>query len=240
MIRTIIIDDEKNSREALRNMLENYCEGVEVAFLADSVPTGVKAIQRLQPDLIFLDIEMPVHNGFELFEFLPDLDAAVIFTTAYDQYAIKAFKFSAVDYLLKPIDLLELRSSLLRVDKRQTGNNLPILKENIRDPFRKLALPTTDGYTYLRLADIIRCEADSNYTRFFTKSGAKILVPKTLKEYEGLLVGHNFIRVHRSHLINLDYVMRYTKSRLPSVTMEDGAVIAVSVRRKEELLGRLG
>ena len=243
MIRAIIIDDEENSRVTLSNMLENYCENVEVQALAESVPDGVKAIQKHKPDVIFLDIEMPVHNGFELFEFLPDMNSEVIFTTAYDQYAIKAFKFSAVDYLLKPIDLEELRGAIQRLaakkDRSTEKEKFNILQENIQNPFRKLGLPTVDGYTFIKLHDIIRCEADSNYTRFHALDGEKILVPKTLKEYEGLLEEFNFLRVHRSHIINLDHIQKYTKTRIPSVTMIDGTSIAISLKKKDELLSKL-
>ncbi|MEM7102537.1 MAG: response regulator [Bacteroidota bacterium] len=243
MIKAIIIDDEENSRITLNNMLENYCSDVEVIEMANSVPNGVKAIQKHAPDVIFLDIEMPVHNGFELFEFLPDMKSEVIFTTAYDQYAIRAFKFSAVDYLLKPIDLEELRSAIDRIKEKKTSTveneKFQVLQENIRYPFRKLGLPTVEGYTFIKLQNIIRCEADSNYTMFHALDGEKILVPKTLKEYENLLEGFNFLRVHRSHIINLDHIKKYTKTRIPSVTMIDGATIAISLKKKDELLQKL-
>lgn len=244
MIQSIIIDDEANSRKTLRNMLEQYCHDVEVVEMAGSVPEGVKKIQKHKPELIFLDIEMPGHNGFELFEFLPDLSSEVIFTTAYDQYAVKAFKFSAVDYLLKPIDLEELRAAIERYRNkgRQSGtdiNKFKILQENIRSPFQKLGLPTIDGYFFVKLQDIIRCEADSNYTRFHTLSGEKILVPKTLKDYQTLLEEFGFLRVHRSHVINLSHIQKYTRTRIPSITMVDGTTISVSLKRKEQLLSKL-
>ncbi|MEO1436759.1 MAG: response regulator [Bacteroidota bacterium] len=244
MIQSIIIDDEANSRTTLRNMLEQYCEDVEVVEMAGSVPEAVKKIQKTKPELIFLDIEMPVHNGFELFEFLPDLEAEVIFTTAYDQYAVKAFKFSAVDYLLKPIDLEELRAAIDRYRNKgqQKGSDsakFQILQENIRSPFQKLGLPTVDGYYFIPLQEIIRCEADSNYTRFYSLSGEKILVPKTLKDYQTLLEEFGFLRVHRSHLINLTHIQKYTRTRIPSITMVDGTIIAVSLKKKDQLLSKL-
>lgn len=244
MLQAIIIDDEENSRLTLKNMLHNFCKDVEVLAMAHSVPAGVKAIQSHKPDVVFLDIEMPVHNGFELFEFLPEMESEVIFTTAYDQYAIRAFKFSAVDYLLKPIDLEELRAAIARLKEKKKpskeNEKFKVLSYNIRNPFRKLGLPTLEGYTFIQLNDIVRCEADSNYTCFHSIKGKKILVPKTLKEYELLLSDFNFIRVHRSHIVNLDHVQKYTKTRTPTITMADGASISVSSRRKEELLERLG
>ncbi len=244
MIVAIIIDDEESSRITLKNMLEIFCSEVTVVHSAYSVPDGVKAIQKYNPDVVFLDIEMPIHNGFELFDFLPDLKAEVIFTTAYDQYAIRAFKFSAVDYLLKPIDLEELKSAIQRIEDKKDQlasdrSKFAVLSENIRSPFQKLGLPTVEGYSFIKISEIVRCEADSNYTNFFSIKGEKILVPKTLKEYESLLEEFNFLRVHRSHIINLDYITKYTRTRIPSVTMVDGSVISISLKKKDQLLNKL-
>ncbi len=234
MLRAIIINGEEKERIRLKKQVESPCMGVSIIHYANSVSDGVKSIQRLLPDLIFLDTELPGHSGFELFEYLPKLAIPVIFTASLERYALKAFKYSAVDYLLKPIDKIELQAAIHRVHEL---NKRP---RNTHSSHSKLGLPTLDGYTYVRLTQLIRCEADSNYTRFYTLNGEKILVPKTMKEYEGLLSKANFLRIHRSHIINLDYVKKYTKSRIPSVTMEDGTRISVSLRMKGELLGRLG
>ena len=189
MISALIVDDEENSRLTLNNMLMDYCKGVQVIGLAASVKEALILANRHKPQVVFLDIEMPVENGFKLLEYYDDVPFEVIFTTAYDQYAVKAFRFSAVDYLLKPIDLEELRSAVERVNKpneKGKKENFNALKYNINNKLKKIALPTIDGYSFMDIDNIIYCIANNNYTMIYDLRGNKILVSKTLREYHDL------------------------------------------------------
>lgn len=240
MIKAIIIDDEKSSRVTLFNMITSFCEGVEVVANVNSVATGVEAIEEHQPDLVFLDIEMPVHNGFKLFDHFEAPTFNVIFTTAFEKYAIEAFKFSAIDYLMKPIDLEDLRAAIKKVVEKKevdvTKKKLKILKENLNNVCNKLALPTMDGYHFIELKEIIRCESQNNYTFFHLKGGKKILVSKTLKIYSTLLKDHSFFRISRSDLINLNHIVRFGRQKSPSITLSDDTKLTISLRRKEAFL----
>ncbi|MEM9919188.1 MAG: response regulator [Bacteroidota bacterium] len=240
-MKAIIIDDELNAREALRNLLENFISGVEVVAEAEGVSSGLAAIKQHQPEIVFLDVNMPSGTGFDLLEQLETVDFVLVFVTAYDQYAIKAIKFSALDYLLKPVDLQELRKTLERIQK--IGNHYPQkLVEHYRQNQQSgdtIALPSIDGFDIVRLVDIIRCEGERNYTTFYIKGSDRIVVSRTLKEYETLLSGFNFLRVYQSHLINLHFVKKYIRGRGGFVIMEDGAQLPVSREKKEELLRRL-
>ncbi len=244
MIQAIIIDDEKSSRVTLFNMVSEFCEGVEIVAVVPSVATGVTAINKHQPDLVFLDVEMPIHNGFTLFDHFPAPTFNVIFTTAFEKYAIQAFKFSAIDYLLKPIDLEDLRFALKKVIEKKevasTKDKLKILKENLNNVCNKLALPTMEGYHFIELKDIIRCESQNNYTFFHLKNGKKILVSKTLKIYSTLLKEYNFFRINRSDLINLNHIVQYGRQKSPSITLTDDTILTISQRRKEAFLKVIG
>lgn len=240
MIKALIIDDEKSSQITLHNMVTEFCQGVEILESASSVAEGVVAINKYKPDLIFLDVEMPVHNGFTLFEYFKEPEFNVIFTTAFQKYAIEAFRFSAVDYLLKPIDLQDLRRAIKKaMDKtetKSTKDKLKILKENLNNVCNKLALPTMEGYYFVELKNIIRCEAENNYTSFYLVGGKKILVSKTLKIFSKLLEDHSFFRISRSDLVNLNHVEKFGRQKSPSVTLSDSTVLNVSVRRKDDFL----
>jgi len=240
MIRALIIEDEKNSRIALENMLTKFCVGVEVVAAVDSIVAGIEAINEHQPELVFLDVEMPVHNGFKLFDHFKVPFFNVIFTTAFQEYAIKAFRFSAVDYLLKPINLEELRMAVKKVmDRKETEfikDKLKLLSENLNNACNKLALPTMDGYYFVDLKNIIRCESESNYTYFHLIDGKKILVSKTLKVFSKLLENHNFFRISRSDLVNLNHIEKFGRQKSPSVTMIDNTKLNISLRRKEAFL----
>lgn len=243
MISALIVDDEENSRLTLKNMLMDYCKGVQVIGLAASVKEALILANRHKPQVVFLDIEMPVENGFKLLEYYDDVPFEVIFTTAYDQYAVKAFRFSAVDYLLKPIDLEELRSAVERVNKpkaKDKKENFNALKYNINNKLKKIALPTIDGYSFMDIDNIIYCIANNNYTMIYDLRGNKILVSKTLREYDDLLSNFNFFRVNRSHLINLSYIREYKKAKRPIIVMSNGAEINLTTTRKKEFLERLG
>jgi two-component system, LytTR family, response regulator len=243
MIRTIIIDDEKTSREALQGLLKRHCNNVEVVAEADGMISGIAAIKRYEPDAIFLDIQMPDGSGFKMLEEIGEINFDVIFTTAYDQFAIKAIKYSALDYLLKPLNpedltvAVEKLAQKLKKGKDNTGVNF--LLDSIKSPKtskRKIILAETDGMHVVEVDDIIRCESDSCYTRFFLKNSKNtIVVSKTLKEYDEMLSEFGFVRPHKSHLINLKYVKSLLKTDGLTIEMEDGSLIPVS-RRKREII----
>jgi two-component system, LytTR family, response regulator len=249
MLRAVIVEDEKNSQELLKELVTEYCDGVEVVAIAGNVAEALAAIETEKPDLLFLDIELPDGDGFQVLEKSPALTFDVIFTTAYDQYAMRAFKFAATDYLLKPVDIEELEQATARVvEKRKEADqpdneNLQALIQNIRQinqkPFKRIVLPTSNGFTVVNPEDIIRCESDRNYTFIFLKDGRRILVSRTIKEYDEMLSEHNFFRIHQSHLINLAFLKNYVRGRGGYVELTDGTNIDVSARRKSEFLKRM-
>jgi two-component system LytT family response regulator len=244
MIRAILVDDEVNSLDALAILLTEFCPHVEVIARFASPQMALDLIQKLSPDLLFLDIEMPGFNGFELLERLGAISFPVIFTTSYDQYGIKAIKFSALDYLLKPIDPQEL---VLAVSKVQIHQHLPspvqyeFLLSQIRNrDFHKLGVPTNDGFVLLSIDQILFCEANDNYTHFRLKGGKTIAACRTLKEIEEQLADFPFlIRVHHSYLVNLNEVSRYVRGEGGYLVMNDGSTVNVSRSRKEPLLKRI-
>lgn len=244
MIRAIIIDDEQESRNTIRNILHKFCDSIEVVGEAANVSDGYDKIIRLKPELVFLDIQMPDGTGFDLLERLPNIGFRVVFVTAYDQYALKAIKFSALDYILKPVDpqlLIEAVSKLKKPDQdiKTITHQISTLLRN-KNGFERITLPTFEGLRFINLKDIIRCEADNNYTHFFLNSGEDILVTKTLKDYEESLSGLDFIRVHQSHLVNIKFIDRYVKGDGGSIIMADGSEVEVSRRRKEDFLNMMG
>lgn len=244
-MRAIIVDDELKSRESLKILLEEFCENVDVSALCKDVDEGVAAIQKHKPDIVFLDIQMQRETGFDLLEKITPITFEVIFTTAYSDYAIKAFKFSAIDYLLKPIDIEELKKALEKVEQKLNGNialRLEQLVQNLRptSPNFKLALPTSDGLIFIKVDDILYCEASSNYTQIFSSDGKKYIVSRTLKEYEDLLTEHNFFRIHNSHLINLNSIKKYVRGEGGYVIMNNDVSLDVSKRKKEAFLARMG
>jgi len=243
MIRAVIIDDEQESRNTINNILTHYCDYVSIVGQAEGVSKGKELIMLKQPDLVFLDIQMADGTGFDLLEQLPKVEFRVIFVTAYNQYALKAIKYSALDYILKPIDPQQLIDAVNKF--RMIESNFHVVAEQIKtlfgykSGFEKIALPTSEGLRFVKVEDIIRCESDNNYTNFFLKTREKILVTKTLKDYEETLSDSNFIRIHQSHLINLTYVERYIKGEGGSVIMSDGSEVEVSRRRKEAFLDKM-
>lgn len=241
--KALIIDDESKARNALRNLLEQHCsDKVIVIGEADCVQKGLEAVQSLKPDLVFLDVQMPDGTGFDLLEQLQEVNFKLIFASAFDKFAITAFKFSALDYLLKPVEaeyLIEACSRLEETDRfKELNKKLEILMSN-KNSFEKIALPTLDGIIFVKIKEIIRCESDNNYTGIFLKSGERIMVSRTLKEYDDMLSPFNFFRIHKSHLINLSFLNRYKKGEGGFVIMEDGAELEVSRRRKEEFLAAI-
>ncbi|MEM9984829.1 MAG: LytTR family DNA-binding domain-containing protein [Bacteroidota bacterium] len=251
MLKAVIVEDEKNSQELLKDLITEYCEGVEVVDIAGNVAEGLEALSVNKPHLLFLDIELPDGDGFQVLEQASDKSFDVIFTTAYDQYAMKAFKFSATDYLLKPVDIDELQAAVERVKEKhdkgeakpeQQAAKLDALIQNLRSmaqPLKRIVLPTSNGFTVVNPDDIIRCESDRNYTFIFLTDGRKILVSRTIKEYDEMLRDNNFFRIHQSHLINLNFLKNYTRGRGGYVELSDGTVLDVSARRKSEFLKRM-
>ncbi|MCE3228678.1 MAG: DNA-binding response regulator [Bacteroidetes bacterium] len=244
MITAIIVDDEEKGRITLQDLVNKYCTSVKILELCDSVEEALKAIDKHNPQLVFLDIEMPYENGFTLLEKVKEPGFDVIFVTAYGHYAIQAIKSNAIDYLLKPIDVDELKIAIDKVEKRQHSSserlkNFESLLSAVKSKSAKIAVPTFDGLQMIRAEDIIKCVADECYTEIHLTDGKKIVVSKLLKEYEGLLSGLNFFRVHNSCLINLAHVNRYVKGEGGYVIMSDGENVEVSRRKKAELLTKL-
>ena len=219
-------------------MIESFHPGIETFPLGESVESGLKVIEEIQPDLVFLDIQMPDGTGFDLLKMIPQKNFEVIFITAHEEFAIKAIRFSALDYILKPVDPDELKQAVLRavenIDHKKEESQFEALNLNMQPAQkRRLVLKTQESVHVVDLEKIIRCEADRNYTSFFLTEGKKILVSKTLKDYETLLSGHNFLRVQQSHLINLDYVDRYDKGNGGSVVMKDGSEVPLSPAKRD-------
>ncbi len=247
MIKAIIVDDELGARESLSKMIEKNCKQLEIVAKADSMLAAFEAITNKQPNLVFLDIEMPNGNAFDLLEKFKEINFNIIFTTAYDHYAIKAIKFSAVDYILKPIDPEELVEAVKRFEKQQQNQphvldkQFKTLLSNVRpeNKLKKVGIPDGDGLIFINLSDIIRCESDGNYTFFILTSGKKIIASRTLGEYEQMFTEDNFFRVHRSHLINLQHVKKYIKGEGGYVIMSDDSQVEVSRRNKNEFLEKL-
>jgi two-component system LytT family response regulator len=243
-LKAIIIDDEPYCCEALATLLEAIAD-VEVIAVCHNAFDSLAAIQKKSPDLVFLDVEMPKMNGFEMLEQLPSVNFEIIFTTSYDQYALKAIRFSAIDYLLKPIDSEELQKAVQKVihrSQKPIAQQLEILMQKIHQPstpINKIAMPTMEGLQMIPVDSIISCESDSNYTILLLKNNKRIVVSRTLKEIEELLEEHSFIRVHRCYLANLNEVEKYVKGEGGYLVMSDGTTIDVARNKKEVLLKKL-
>jgi two-component system LytT family response regulator len=239
MLKAILIDDEPNCLKVLEWELQNSCPNVEVLGLFSSGKEGLKALQQHQPDVVFLDVDMPYMNGFEMLELVPDIDFEVVFTTAHDEYAVKAFKINAIDYLLKPIDEDELQAAIKKVeDKQQTKNKKSTIAAD--DPrkniIRKIALPTFEGLVFVEVDQIIYCQSDNNYTKIFLKEGKDLFISKTLKELEELLGNYHFYRVHNSFVVNLNEIKNYVKADGGYLVMSNEGKVRVSRSKKESLL----
>ncbi|GAC1423061.1 MAG: LytTR family DNA-binding domain-containing protein [Flavisolibacter sp.] len=245
MIPAIIVDDEPYSCEALAALLERYCPEIKVLDICYSAADALKSIDEQKPQILFLDIEMPYMNGFEMLEKLPELNFKLIFTTSYDQYAIKAIRFSALDYLLKPVDKDELQKAVqkaMSIAKHPLPQQLEILLQKLNHPrvgVYKIAIATMEGLQMVQVENIIRCEADRNYTNLFLKNKVKITASRNLKDLEEMLEDYAFIRVHHSHLINLNEVEKYIKGEGGYLLMSDKSTVDVSRSRKEILLKKL-
>lgn len=246
MITAILIDDDKNLREGMKGLLNRFAPNIKIIGEADSVASGIEAVDSLQPQVVFLDIQLNDGTGFDILEQLAAKNRAIksniVFITAHEQYAIKAFRFSALDFLLKPVDPEELQKVIQKIEgvieKTNDYSHIDLLLENIRknvDNFKRIALSTSDGIHLFDISDIIRCEGADNYTKFYIRDNNPILISKTLKEYEELLTEHKFERIHQSHLINLSYLKSYIKKDGGYVVMEDGSRLPISQRKRERL-----
>lgn len=238
-----MVDDEQKARETIIQMLNLYCTDIEIAGEAENVENAYLLLKNIQPDLVLLDIQMPDGTGFDLLKKFNNLDFKIVFITAYKEHAIKAFKYSALDYLLKPIDPDDLTATIDRVKKTleesHTSLKFETLLENItlkNAENRKIVLRTSESIHLVKISDIIRCESSSNYTQFYLADGKKLLVSKTLKEYDEMLTNDQFFRTHQSHLVNLNYIDRFDKTEGGYLVMKDGSHVPVSFRKKDQLL----
>lgn len=244
MLKAILIDDEPACVIMLSHDLSVYCPDIEIVAQCHSGKEAIKLIHTHTPDVIFLDIDMPYINGFDLLEMVPNSNFEVIFTTAYDTYAIQAFKMSAVDYLLKPIDPAELVYAVEKVrvlrERGNASNQIGFLLQQIKDlennTVRRIALPTFDGLEFVRLDDILCCQSDGAYSYVYFLDGSKLYISKTLRFLEDALCSFHFFRVHNTYIVNLNHVKQYSKADGGIIIMTDGRKIRVSRSRKEELL----
>ena len=245
MFQTIIIDDDQLARKGLRRILENNFEEIEIIGEGDSVSSGLSLIKEFNPDLVFLDIEMPDGTGFRLLDQLSKVNFKIVFTTSYSDYAITAFKYSAFDYIVKPVLIENIRSLLSRIKEIPIvleKQRIEVLRNNLtytNDQDATIALPEINGFSIIKVKDIIRCEGERNYSRIFFNDGKSVLISRTLLEFDNMLVSHGFFRIHRSHLISLRNVNRYIKSDGGVIEMVDKTQLPVSPKFKDELLNRL-
>lgn len=244
MKKILIIDDENRTRQLISNMIQSFGFDVQTIPEGENVASGIAAIEKHHPDIVFLDIQMPDGTGFDVLNGVKEKNFEVIFITAHEEFAIKAIKFSALDYLLKPIDPIELETALGKaldmLDGKSEQLQYETLQKNINpSEKRRLVLKTQESVHVVELDQVIRCEADRNYTSFYLTENRKILVSKTLKEYELLLASHNFLRVQQSHLININYVDRYDKKNGGAVVMKDGSEIPLSPAKRDLFFQRL-
>ena len=241
-LKAVLVDDEEHCIETLKWQLERHCPSVQVVKTFKSPVECLKFLMYNDIDLLFLDIEMPVLNGFDLLNALPKKDFALIFTTAYDEFAIKAIKQRAIDYLLKPIDRTELEKAVqLAVEnKRDLELRLAeLMKDMEMESIEKFAIPTREGVELVNTSEIVRCESDSNYTHIYLANGKKYMVSKTLKEIEEQLLNESFVRVHQSHLVNMSHVMKYIKGTSGYLILNDGSEVPVSRRKKNDFMEKI-
>lgn len=247
MIRTIVVDDEKRVAKTIANLIEGNCSGFSVIGIANSVKQGVELVNKHKPDLVTLDINLPDGSGFDLLQKVKDIDFRLVFITAYQEHALKAIKFSAIDYILKPIDEQELTDALKKVKALHNKENNKVILDaflsglnGIPKDQKKIILKTSDDIHLIHINDIIRLESEGSYTSFFLKDNKHLLVSKNLKEYEEMLSDFGFFRAHHSHLINTDFIDRFHKANGGIICMTDKSEIPVSVRKREKLLKLFG
>ncbi|QEC46047.1 response regulator transcription factor [Pseudobacter ginsenosidimutans] len=245
-MKAIIIDDEPDNVKLLALQLRRYCPEVDIVATSTQSRDGLAKVQEYRPDIVFLDIEMPVMNGFELLEAVGNLNFHVIFVTAYNQFAVKAFRFSALDYLLKPIDTQELKDAVQKAGTQPLphARQIELLKKQLHNGPKylpeKIALPYQNGVSFTELANILYCEAKDNYTIFHVKDGKQHIAAKTLRTIQEILEERNFLRVHRQYLVNLDQIIKYVKGESAYLVMSDQKNIPVSRSQKDKLMERFG
>ena len=247
MLKAILIDDEQSSLNSLKQKILQHCAGIEIISVCDDPQQGILAIEVLKPDLVFLDIEMPLINGFTLLQQLTYKNFELIFVTAYDHYAIKAIRYSALDYLVKPIEIDDLKNAVARavekINNAVPNNQIELLLENIiieKFKFKRIAIPTTLGLQFIKIEEIIYLEASVNYTKFYLINNVKYTVSKTLKEFEDMLPHDFFLRIHNSYLVNKNYIEKYIRGDGGQVELSNGAVLDVAKRKKAEFLKAIG
>ena len=240
-MKAILIEDEKNSRELLRTAIDNFVDGIEIVGEAEDVVSGISSIHEYKPDLVFLDIELPDGTGFDILDGCAELDFSVIFVTAFDTYAIKAIRYSAIDYLTKPLDLEDLEQAVKRVISKKASQkeNIRFLKDRILKPEEaeeKIIVPSHNGYEMIKLNDIIAIEAENNYVFFILEDGRKLLASQALSYYEDLLPEHSFFRIHKSHIINFKKVTSVEPGRMGKALLSNGKALDIAARRKAAFL----
>jgi two-component system, LytTR family, response regulator len=243
MIRCVLIDDESNSLEMMEWLLKTYCPDVVIEAMCNSASNGIEAINRHKPDVVFLDIEMPHMNGFDMLEQFDKLTFDVVFCTAYDQFAIKAFRYSALNYLLKPVDPEDLKETIRRLEEKKASpskEQIELLFQNIKQTTRstvqRIALTTGDGMIFVPTKDIMYCQAESNYTSVVLAGGKKVLVSKVLKDIDEALSGPDFFRIHNSYLVNMNHISKFVRGDGGYVVMEDGTTVSISRSRRQEFM----
>lgn len=246
-IRSIIVDDESNNIENLQQIIQTYCPQIDVVATASNASDAIAAIKVNQPELLLLDIQMPGQSGFDVLRAFDKISFEVIFITAYDKYGIQAIKFSALDYLLKPIDVAEFKLAIEKAKQKISGRQQNHSIENLLQYIKagqketpKITLPTLTEIMYVKITDIIRCEASNNYTSFYLQSGECVLVCKTLKEFADILKPHQFVRAHQSHLVNLQFVKSYLKEDGGTLLLNDQTKVPISRQNREMVKDALG
>lgn len=243
MIKCILIDDEKNALEMMEWLLKQYCPEVEILAMCTSATEGIKEIESQKPDVVFLDIEMPKMNGFDMLEKFDKIYFDVVFCTAYDQFAIKAFKYSALNYLLKPIDPEDLKATVLRIREKKaipSKEQFELLLQSMQGRTKatpsRIALTTADGLIFVTTSDIIYCESESNYTSIVLSNNKKVLVSKVLREIDEVLSGSDFYRVHNSFVVNINRIKKFVRGEGGYLVMDNDAIVSISRSKKQEFM----
>jgi two-component system, LytTR family, response regulator len=247
MLRAILVDDEENALNSLKQKIMQHCSSVEIVAACTVPDEAIEKINLLQPDILFLDIEMPGMNGFSFLQKLDHKNVEVIFVTAYDHYAVKAIRFSALDYLVKPVDLDELKAAVERATQKRNitmpNRRLELLLDQVSRPqksFNKIAIPTHEGMQFIKVSDIIFLEAHTNYTHISVNGNLKYIVSRTIKDFEEILPTETFFRIHNSYIINKDYLEKYIRGEGGQVVLSNGTVLDVAKRKKAEFLKTIG
>lgn len=246
MLKSIIVDDEKHCVDRLSFLLEKYSDIIEITAICSTVEDAKKSIEKILPDILFLDVHLYEETAFDLLKKLDTINFEIVFITAFDNYAIDAFKYAALDYLLKPIEEESFEKTIDKLKKKTSlkdiADKMDVLFYNLQNKnaaFNKIVVPTMEGLEFIKIDDIIRCQSDNTYTHIFLKGNKRKTVSKTLKHYENLLEQHHFFRIHHSHLVNISCIDKYIKGKGGYIITSDGAHIEVAVRRKEEFIKKL-